>query len=57
MEIDFCGGKEGYIKRKRNDSIKNVFCEDNNILLLRIKYNENIVDVLNNFFNKLTIQN
>lgn len=57
MEIDFFGGKEGYIKRKRNDSIKNVFCEDNNILLLRIKYNENIVDVLNNFFNKLTIQN
>lgn len=38
-----------------NDEIKNKYCEDNNIILLRIKYNENIKNVLDNFFNKQEI--
>ena len=40
------GGIDEYIKRKENDEIKNKFCIDNNIKLIRIKYNENIEDKL-----------
>ena len=32
---------------KQNDNIKTKYCEDNNIKLIRIKYNENIVKKLN----------
>lgn len=34
------GGDEGYKKRKIKDAIKNFYCQQNNIPLLRIKYNE-----------------
>lgn len=36
--IDFFGGIEGYRETKRNDNIKNEYCESNNIKLLRIPY-------------------
>lgn len=36
--IEFFGGIEGFKKRKRNDNIKNKYCKDNNINLLRIPY-------------------
>lgn len=43
--VDWFGGKEGYIKRKENDIIKNNFCEINKINLLRISYEDiNIID-------------
>ena len=29
---------------KNNDNIKNIFCKNNNIKLIRIKYNESIVE-------------
>jgi len=32
---------------QKHDQIKNIYCEENNIKLLRIKYNENIIDKLN----------
>ena len=36
--------------RKERDKIKNDYCLNNNIKLLRIKYTENIEDILNNIF-------
>jgi hypothetical protein len=40
------GGEEKFKKLKFLDNIKNEFCEKNKILLLRIKYTDNIEDVL-----------
>ncbi|TDX48334.1 DUF2726 domain-containing protein [Orenia marismortui] len=36
--IDFFGGKEGFKGVKKRDKIKNKYCKDNNIPLLRIPY-------------------
>lgn len=39
---EFFGGIESFNKLKIRDSIKDKFCNNNNIKLVRIKYNENI---------------
>ena len=44
--IELFGGHEGFKKCQNNDKIKNKFCAQNNIHLLRIKYDENIERVL-----------
>lgn len=36
-------------KTQENDKIKNEYCQTNSIVLIRIKYNENIENKLNNF--------
>lgn len=41
-------GSEGLKKRMKNDDIKTTFCEENNIKLLRIKYNDKIDEKLDN---------
>lgn len=48
--IEYFGGENGYLNRKRNDIIKNDFCEKNGIRLIRISYEDiNIIDeILNN---------
>lgn len=46
-------GEESFKKTQINDKIKKDFCKENNIKLLIIKYNENISEVLKNFFKKL----
>ena len=51
--IEWFGGKEKLEYIKHRDKIKNKYCHDNNILLLRIRYDENIEDVLNKFFNTI----
>jgi len=38
-------GKENFIKTKRNDNIKNIFCKENGLTLLRITYKE--IDEIN----------
>ena len=38
--IEFFGGKEGFLYRKQNDLIKETFCKVNNIPLIRIKYDQ-----------------
>ena len=43
------GGDEEFIKRINNDKIKTDFCENNNIKLLRIKYNDNIIEKLKKY--------
>lgn len=47
--IDFFGGNDGLKKRQLHDQIKTDYCKINNIPLLRIMYNENIEEKLNNF--------
>ena len=42
------GGEKEFIKRVNNDKIKNNFCDNNNIKLLRIKYDENVIEKLKN---------
>ncbi|MCU9614895.1 hypothetical protein OEV98_15225 [Caldibacillus lycopersici] len=37
---DFFGGKEAFLKRQENDQIKNTFCRENKIKLIRISYLE-----------------
>ena len=38
--VDFFGGKEGFARRKINDKIKDKYCLNNNIRLIRIPYYE-----------------
>lgn len=38
--VNFFGGEESFLKRKKNDEIKNNYCEDNYINLIRIKYDK-----------------
>ena len=47
--VEFFGGLDGYNKRIKHDKIKNEYCENNNIKLLRIPYYKNIEYELNNF--------
>jgi predicted Zn-ribbon and HTH transcriptional regulator len=46
--IDYFGGIERFKKQKENDEIKNIFCNENNIKLIRIPYweKENIEKIL-----------
>jgi hypothetical protein len=37
------GGIDGFVDRKRKDKIKNNYCKNNNIKLIRISYKEDIV--------------
>lgn len=47
--ISFFGGDDTLKKQQERDQIKNEYCKNNNIHLLRIKYNENIEEKLNEF--------
>ena len=48
--INWFGGDEGLQYRIKHDEIKNKYCIDNNISLLRISYNDDIESKLNSFF-------
>lgn len=50
---EFFGGKKSFEISKIKDEIKNQYCIENNIGLIRIKFNENIIDKLN--LSKLTL--
>lgn len=48
--LDFFGGQESYEKIIKNDDIKNTYCKNNNIKLLRITYlDKNIEDIILSF--------
>lgn len=51
----YFGGEKGLLKRQKNDNIKNEYCINNNIRLIRIKYNENIEEKFNRLLD--TIKN
>lgn len=44
--IEFFDGEEGFKNRQNKDKIKTEYCKNNNIKLIRIKYNDNINDIL-----------
>jgi very-short-patch-repair endonuclease len=50
--IAYFGGEKTLKYTKENDNIKNDYCKNNNINLLRIKYNENILNKLKSFLEK-----
>lgn len=52
--IDFYGGEDAYLARQRNDNIKNQYCIDNDIKLVRIDYKnkaEDIEKIITNIMN------
>jgi len=46
QNIDFFGGEQGLLENQKRDNIKTQYCIYNNIKLLRIRYNENILNSL-----------
>lgn len=55
-EVNLWGGQEYLLQRQYNDQIKNTYCQNNNISLIRIRYDEDVNEVLNNTL-KLTVLN
>lgn len=49
--VAYWGGEEGLEAIQHRDQLKNEYCQQKNITLLRIKYTDNIVDLLNKAFN------
>lgn len=47
--IEYFGGQESFEITVKHDNIKNEYCKDNGILLLRIPYFKNVEEELNNF--------
>lgn len=47
--IDYFGGIDSFEKTVKHDKIKNAYCKENGISLLRIPYYKNIEEALNNF--------
>lgn len=47
--LGFSGGKEGLNRTQKNDKIKNEYCKNNNINLIRIRFDENIIEELKHF--------
>ena len=50
-------GETAFQQIQLHDKIKNQYCYDNNIDLIRIKYNDNISEILKKLLNKLKITN
>jgi len=49
--VEFFGGDNGLKIRQIKDQIKNEYCKNNNIRLIRIRYDEDIDEKLNDLFN------
>jgi len=50
--IEFFGGLEGFNYLKERDLIKEQYCIDNNMILIKISYNDNINFILNKQINE-----
>ena len=48
--IEYWGGEEVFQLTQFHDQIKNDYCKENNIRLIRIKYDEDVSEVLSNAF-------
>lgn len=51
--VEYFGGKQAFYKRIKRDKIKTDYCFNNNISLLRIRYNEDVIEKLDEFFKTL----
>ena len=47
--IEYFGGEKTFKYTQKHDNIKNEYCKNNNIILLRIPYFKNVEEELNNF--------
>ncbi len=47
--VSIFGGEPAFKKVRENDSIKNKFCKDSNIKLVRISYKEDVIEKLTNY--------
>jgi hypothetical protein len=50
--FEFFGGYEKFLITKKHDQIKNDYCKNNNIKLIRITYKDNINEIINTYFKK-----
>ena len=50
-EVEFFGGQSALLKTQENDLIKTNYCIENNIKLIRIKYNQSEKDIRNIIWN------
>jgi hypothetical protein len=48
--IKHFGGEESFIETQIRDNIKTNYCKENNIHLIRIRYDENIIEKIEQFF-------
>lgn len=53
-QCEYFGGYNGYKIQQKRDQIKNEYCKNNNINLLRIKYDENIEEKLFECLNSIS---
>ena len=51
IPVIYFGGDKIFKKVKKRDEIKNEYCKNNNIRLIRIRYDENIEEKLSELFN------
>jgi hypothetical protein len=51
--VKYWGGENGFKQQVIRDKIKMEYCKNNNIPLLIIKYDENIIDSLNNYLSSV----
>lgn len=54
--INYFGGKEKFEKQQQNDLIKDEYCKNNNINLCRIRYDQNVENVLNEYISSIIKQ-
>lgn len=54
--IDYFGGKEAFDGVVMRDKIKEKYCNENNIYLIKIAYNTNIYEELQNLYELLTLK-
>ena len=50
--IEMWGGEKDFITRQKRDNIKNEYCKNNNINLIRIRYDENIEEKIKFLYGK-----
>ena len=48
--VEIFGGEDGFIERVHNDEIKREFCKNNNIKLIELKFNDDIINQMDNAF-------
>ena len=51
--IDYFGGEDEFLIRKKHDEIKSEYCKQHKINLIIIPYNKNVKNELDDFFNNL----
>ena len=50
---EYFGGDENLKETQKRDEIKTFYCNENNIKLIRIKYDENVFEKMKLFYEKL----